>query len=122
VQSRTNTQETMMNDLVTALQLALRSMERSCLQAGFDPANDTECKIVRAVLDDAVQQRAVEHLLAIAQQPEDQPRTTYMSARESALDEQAADYDREDRDEYDEPDWSVEEEQLHERRMLACDR
>jgi hypothetical protein len=93
-------------------------MERSCLHAELDPAIDTDCRIVRAALDNAVQQAAVEHLIAIAQHPEDRPSPTYMTAAEAAIDEQAADYDRVDLDD----NWSVEEEQLLERRAHACDR
>ena len=42
-------------DMLQALQIALLSMERAAMQMGIDPAMDTECQIIRAAINKALE-------------------------------------------------------------------
>jgi hypothetical protein len=42
-------------EMLQALKLALLSMERAAMQMGIDPAMDTECQIIRAAINKALE-------------------------------------------------------------------
>lgn len=45
-------------EMLQALQIALLSMERTVMQMGMDPAMDTECNIIRAAINKALEPTA----------------------------------------------------------------
>jgi hypothetical protein len=42
-------------EMLQALQIALLAMERAAMQMGLDPAMDTECNIIRAAINKALE-------------------------------------------------------------------
>ena len=42
-------------EMLQALQIALLAMERTVMQMGLDPAMDTECNIIRAAINKALE-------------------------------------------------------------------